>query len=766
VGGSEPAEKLGDRYAIYGEIASGGMASVHFARLVGGAGFSRTVAVKRLHANLREQPEFVRMFLDEARLATRVRHPNVVATIDVIETDTQICLIMEYVHGEALRRLARAAMSQGGRVPRRIAAAIMVGALNGLHAAHEAKNERGEPLNLVHRDVSPHNILVGTDGISRVIDFGIAKARGQLRDTDAGTIKGKFAYMAPEQLVGGTVTRAADIYAASVVLWELFTGRRLFGSTVDASLLQRASARIDPPSMLVPSLSPALDGIVLRGLSPDPADRFETARAMARAIEDCIAPASAADVGEWVERMARDRLEERERQLEAIDATEGQGGASLSAPLPSIPGIAPGSFRDEEAPPSESEIVPAHARESEIDTLERNPSADVEVDAEPKTAVDRASLGPVRPSRANRYWLAALGVILCLTTSLALAAPGCATREVASAAAERGLSFTAGEALVRPSRVVLTGSRFEPVALADVTLTVGDVDILLRQLRPNGIVVQSYDLSLRGPALDVASHFASWTAAQHARLEGEARSGHWLWKDPFGDGTSLEAWDVAISSSEGRLTVVSPSVLVRTPHGKLGPWSLRYDRARGESRLEVTFDPSLPSAGFTWVKTEDSSGTVKTSAVLDLPRTTLSRIGIPSEAVGLLGDVEVQGRVTFAHPPSPGIAGAPEGQVVLSFFGLRGVLSRTAPTDALFVARLASAPDGSCHLQEGQASVGTFRTPVGGTLSMGDLGASLELAFSWPPGIKGLPASIRLDTTDLAAWGGDGTSGAPPRRGQ
>src|SRR5579883_2074891 len=163
------------RYLLYGEIAAGGMASVHFGRMLGEVGFSRTVAIKRPHADAARDPEFRAMLLDEGRLAARIRHPNVVTTLDVVTSGEDIYLVMEYVHGDSLARLERAARAVGKRIPLQVASSILCGVLHGLHAAHEAKDERGEPLHIVHRDVSPHNILVGTDGAPHLIDFGIAK---------------------------------------------------------------------------------------------------------------------------------------------------------------------------------------------------------------------------------------------------------------------------------------------------------------------------------------------------------------------------------------------------------------------------------------------------------------------------------------------------------------------------------------------------------------------------------------------------------------
>jgi serine/threonine-protein kinase len=326
--GREP--RVIGRYELHGEIAAGGMATVHFGRLSGPVGFSRTVAIKRLHPQYAKDPEFVTMFLDEARLAARIRHPNVVPTLDVVATDGEIFLVMDYVQGESLSRLSRTLRARGGRVPARITAGIMSNVLHGLHAAHEAKDERGRPLNIVHRDVSPQNILVGTDGISRVLDFGVAKAAGRLQTTREGQIKGKIAYMAPEQLAGaGTISRQTDIYAAAVVLWEQLCGRRLFDGDNEAIVLARAlEGRIDPPSKHSPELPLVVDEILFRGLHRDPAKRYQTAREMAIALEKSIGIAPPSEIGEWVETVAGDVLHQRAARIAEIESSS---SANLNA---------------------------------------------------------------------------------------------------------------------------------------------------------------------------------------------------------------------------------------------------------------------------------------------------------------------------------------------------------------------------------------------------------------------------------------------------
>jgi serine/threonine-protein kinase len=309
------------RYALYNEIAAGGMATVHIGRLLGPVGFARTVAVKRLHPQFAKDPEFVSMFLDEARLAARVQHPNVVATIDVVATDGELFLIMDYVRGESLSKLIRTAKKQGTNVPPRIAASIICGFLHGLHAAHEAKNERGDRIDLVHRDVSPQNVLVGADGIPRVLDFGIAKAAGRIQVTRDGQIKGKLAYMPPEQLSGRDVTRAVDIYASAVVMWETLTGERLFkGETEGETLAKILRDPVVPPSAVLPGLPRAFDAPLLRALSRDASKRHATARELAFELEKCVGVASASEVGEWVENMVGSILSAREDTIAQIES--------------------------------------------------------------------------------------------------------------------------------------------------------------------------------------------------------------------------------------------------------------------------------------------------------------------------------------------------------------------------------------------------------------------------------------------------------------
>ena len=329
VGTLENAPRRIGRYALHSRLASGGMASVHLGRLLGPVGFARTVAIKRLHPQLIKERSFVSMLLDEARLAARIRHPNVVPVVDVVALEGELFLVMEYVHGETLARLLINAKNQAP--PPDVITKIVVDLLNGLHAAHVATDEQGQPLNIVHRDVSPQNVLVGVDGIARVTDFGVAKAVNRLQSTNSGQVKGKLAYMAPEYLQGKGLDRRSDIYSASVLLWEGLTRRRLFArknSTETMKLI--VSGEVPPPSRFAPWLSPVLDEVVMQGLSRDPGKRFSSAQALAMALEEHAALALPPKVGAWVQEHAASELESRARSLAEVENVESDDPASLA----------------------------------------------------------------------------------------------------------------------------------------------------------------------------------------------------------------------------------------------------------------------------------------------------------------------------------------------------------------------------------------------------------------------------------------------------
>jgi serine/threonine-protein kinase len=323
------------RYVLWDEIGTGGMATVHLGRLLGEGGFSRTVAIKRLHPQCARDPQFVTLFLDEAHVTSRIRHPNVVSMLDVVQADDELLLVMEYIHGEPLSRLMTLTRDASSHVAPRVAVAVIVDVLRGLHAAHEATTEMGEPLGIIHRDVTPQNILVGADGATRLVDFGIAKAASRMHVTGEGQIKGKFPYMAPEQIQDKAADRRLDVYAASVVLWEMLAAQRLFVADNPANVITRVlEMEVEPPSSVVPSVPRALDAVVMKGLSRDPRERYPTAEAMAHALEEATAPATAREVQQWVRSIASEPLATRAKLVATIEsATQ----STITSSTPSLP---------------------------------------------------------------------------------------------------------------------------------------------------------------------------------------------------------------------------------------------------------------------------------------------------------------------------------------------------------------------------------------------------------------------------------------------
>ncbi len=304
-----PMALRGGRYEILRMIASGGMATVHLGRTLGMGGFERLVAVKVMHPHVASEPECVDMFLDEARLAARIHHPNVVSTIDVSEDEEGVFLVMEFVEGPSFQGLLRALKKKKQEGPLDVLLRVFMDALAGLHAAHELPDVDGTPLNLVHRDVSPANILIGVDGRARITDFGVARAETRLSATQSGQVKGKFAYMAPEQVRMLPVDRRADIYSAGVMLWEMLTGEKLLKSDNELGMLTQILAhKFAAPHELKPSIPEKLSAVCMQALRFKPEERFPTAAAMAEAIEEAaresgIGVASARAVADFVKEL-------------------------------------------------------------------------------------------------------------------------------------------------------------------------------------------------------------------------------------------------------------------------------------------------------------------------------------------------------------------------------------------------------------------------------------------------------------------------------
>ena len=297
----DPPPILG-RYELLGTIGTGGMATVYLARTAGEAGFQRLCAIKILHPHLTQQEGFVAMLLDEARIAARLHHPNIVPIIDLGTQDGLHYVAMEYIEGCSLSSLLKRRRDER---PPRIIVPLLLDMLAGLEAAHSLVDDEGQAMNLVHRDVSPQNMLVGVDGNGRITDFGVARAEARIHMTRPGQIKGKYAYMAPEQVRAQAVDRRADVFSAGVVLWSALTGRKLFHAETEAATISNIlELPVPPPSTIGLKPPPVFDDVALKALERDPDRRYATAQEMEAALQDavlaCGGGAARREIAAWV----------------------------------------------------------------------------------------------------------------------------------------------------------------------------------------------------------------------------------------------------------------------------------------------------------------------------------------------------------------------------------------------------------------------------------------------------------------------------------
>lgn len=330
-----PGTRFG-RFDLLQRIGRGGMATVWVAReRAEKETDQRIVAIKAILADLADDQEFIAMFLDEGRLVQRIRHPNVVELYEVGQIDEVMYLAMEWVEGESLHTL----IAEAGKrrpIPPEMAVRIMADVAGGLHAAHETRNDVGEPLGVVHRDVSPHNILIGTTGKVKLVDFGVAKAKERMSEaTAAGQVKGKFGYMSPEQALARPVDRRSDIFSLGIVLFELTTGRRLFRGDNDAETLALvAHGEIPRPSSVEPRYPEALERIVMTALSRSRSGRFQTALEFQQALEEYLkgehTVVAQGAIGSLLKRVLGERIEERRRKVRAmLQVLDGHGEPTL-----------------------------------------------------------------------------------------------------------------------------------------------------------------------------------------------------------------------------------------------------------------------------------------------------------------------------------------------------------------------------------------------------------------------------------------------------
>lgn len=330
-----PAMRQFGRFELLIEMGRGGMATLYLARIQGPSNFEKLLAIKKIHSHLAPDEQFVRMFMDEARIAAMIHHSNVATIFDMGRVDDAYFIAMEYVHGQNLTDILKFSARDRSRFPWTLGVRIVADAATGLHAAHDLTNAEGRPLNVVHRDVSPQNILISYDGNVKVVDFGIAFAAEKLEHTAVGTLKGKAGYMSPEQTLGEILDRRSDIFSLGIVLWESVCLKRLFRESNEAqTILKVRDAVVPPPRTVNPDLPVELERILLKALARRPKDRFATAEELSQALEELLLKqarlVSRKQVATALDDMFHDRRKLKDEQIKTALETVGTG------PLPGV----------------------------------------------------------------------------------------------------------------------------------------------------------------------------------------------------------------------------------------------------------------------------------------------------------------------------------------------------------------------------------------------------------------------------------------------
>jgi len=323
------------QYMLVRKLAEGGMAEIFLAKRLGADGFERNVVIKRMLPHLSALPDFVEMFRDEARLAARLVHPNVVQIHELGFTEDCYYICMEYLPGEDFSTTVRTASYRGEYVPVPLVMRVLADAARGLHYAHDFTDESGKPLNIVHRDISPSNLYVTYEGQVKVLDFGIAKAESRLAQTRTGVVKGKYVYMAPEQARGAEVDRRADVFSLGVSLYEAVTHVRPFSRDNDLAVLNALLAGdFQPPRALRPDLSPDLEAVVLKAMAYEPAQRYATAGEFADALDALLARESNRPTGSTLAAYLRQSFgEERYTQKTRIPTLTKLSQSGITIPV-------------------------------------------------------------------------------------------------------------------------------------------------------------------------------------------------------------------------------------------------------------------------------------------------------------------------------------------------------------------------------------------------------------------------------------------------
>jgi serine/threonine protein kinase len=545
-----------DRYELVAPIGEGGMAQVWVARQHGKHGFQKLFALKAIHHRFADDPAFRAMFLDEARIASAIEHPNVAQVFDLGEKDNVLYLVMEYVDGDSLSAILSALAKRRGEktatLPPAIALRIVADALAGVDAAHRLKGAAGDLRGVVHRDISPSNILVSVRGDVKVIDFGIAHARDRASaDTGAGSLKGKINYMAPEQALKEPLGPFTDVFGAGATLYRLLSGRSPYDGGSETGTLALLMSRA-APAPLGDHVSPLVSAIVARATAPDPGDRYASAREMAKAIEAAIVEERyVADLASWVQGNLSDRARARRDQLAQKKQSEPPPAPDLALaeteemPAREEPTKTPG-FMDVRALAAKAPVKPVAAPE----TPQREPPKVLRKEVTPAVVGYEA---PPKKRRVPRWLLVVAAALGVLTLAVVIAAPAMVKSRVIEKAREVGVELEVGSAAVSLAGITLRDVNARIPRLPEITaLSVKRIEVVGFSGRE--VRVTNLDATIDGPLDDVTKKALVLVEENRPRVAGTPSdprryalvSSRLTWTRAFGEGSRIDAGEIGV----------------------------------------------------------------------------------------------------------------------------------------------------------------------------------------------------------------------------
>jgi serine/threonine-protein kinase len=725
-----------DRYQLVCHIGDGGMAHVWAAQQRGAHGFEKLVALKVIHSRFAADAAFRAMFVDEARLVSSLRHPNVAQVIELGEASSLLYLAMEYVDGESLFSL----LAPQRTVPLPIALRIAADTCAGLHAVHGLVDGSGRSRNVVHRDVSPQNLLLGSSGEVKLIDFGIAQARDRTAAaTEVDAVKGKARYMAPEQARKEPLGPYTDVFGVGATLFRMLSGRAPYAAETDLETLRALIDKRAPAHRLPDDLPARVVDAIERAIAVDVADRFRDAREFGDALESLLVYEPRPDVGRWVNAHLSEEALGRRAMLNASKVTPAEVGAPARLrPPSSAPPAAPRG--EDDKPPAFMDVNALIARAKQEasgapDDEASAPAADGP--AKPK----KTAAAPTRPKKkapsrnsAMKLGVAAIGVVLG-TILLLLLLPKLARERAVATARESGWSITIDRVGVGFDGVTLHDVVATSAALPGATATVQEIHAGLtgKDIRFEGV-----DLALRGRRKELESGIAKLVADNRARFAGTTSSAQHLaivggrlsWDD--GLGTRVYASDIGVEfdshgagveelkTNAGRFEIIANSAT-------FGPWSATFERNATNARLRVMFDPPVPDgpAGLVmWAKG------LPTEVKIKVPRTSYANVGIRPAELGLPADTSADLELAVSATLS---------DVERSLFTVEGALwgLRAKGLPNAIDVKLeggGSAPPGKpFELEKTTLAVGPFTAKITGTITPHDEDLRLDAAFKTVP---------------------------------